>query len=57
VFVVEGADSVCCNSDRCRPFSLVLASLDNMSALKFSNLGMCWMHTCSKVDWMTFRTR
>ena len=57
MFVVEGADSVCCNSDRCRPFSLVLASLDNMSALKFSNLGMCWMHTCSKVDWMTFRTR
>jgi len=57
VFVVEGANSVCCKSDQCRLFSLVLASLDNMSALTFSDLGMCRMHTRSKADWMMFRTR
>ena len=39
VFVIEGADSVCYNSDRWRLFNLVLASLDNMSALTFSDLG------------------
>jgi len=50
VFVVDGADSVCCKRDLCRLFSLVLASLDNMSALTFSGMGMCWMHTCSKAD-------
>jgi len=57
VFVVEGADSVCCKSDQCRFFSLVLASLDNMLALTFSDMGMCWMYTHSKADWMTFQTR
>jgi len=57
VFVMEGVDSVCCKSDRCWLFSLVLASLDNMSAPTFSDLGMCWMQTCSKADWMTFQTR
>ena len=50
VFVVDGADSVCCKMDLCRLFNLVLASLDNMSALTFSVLGMCWMHTRSKAD-------
>jgi len=30
VFVMEGADSVCCKSDQWRLFSLVFASLDNM---------------------------
>ena len=54
---MEGADSVCCKSDRWRLFNLVLASLDNMSTLTFSDLGMCWMQPCSKADWMTFRTR
>jgi len=39
VFVVKGADSVCCKRDLCRLFSLVLASLDNMSALTFLDLG------------------
>jgi len=48
VFVMEGADRVCCKSDRWRFFTLVLASLDNMSALTFLDLGMCWMQTCSK---------
>ena len=43
MFVMEGADSVCCKSDRWWLFSLVLASLDNMSALTFLDLGMCWM--------------
>ena len=57
MFVVEGADSVCCKSDQCRFFSLVLASLDNMLALTFSDMGMCWMYTHSKADWMTFQTR
>jgi len=41
VFVVEGANSVCYKRDRCRVFSLVLTSLDNMSALTFSDWGMC----------------
>jgi len=57
VVFMEGADSVCCKSDRWRLFNLVLASLDNMSTLTFSDLGMCWMQPCSKADWMTFRTR
>jgi len=39
VFVVDDADSVCCKRDLCQLFSLVLASLDNMSALTFSVLG------------------
>jgi len=57
VFVMEGTDSVCCKSDRCRLFSLVLANLDNMSALTFSYLVMCWMYSHPKVDWMMFQTR
>jgi len=57
VFVMEGVDSVCCNSDRWRCFNLVLASFDNMSALMFLDLGMCWMQTCSKADLTTFQTR
>jgi len=48
VFVMEGADNVCCNSDRWRLFNLVQASLDDISALMFSDLGMCWMQTWSK---------
>ena len=47
MFVVDDADSVCCKRDMCQLFSLVLTSLDNMSALTFSVLGMCWMHTRS----------
>jgi len=39
VLVMEGAGSFCCNRDRCRLFNLVLASLDNMSTLTFSDLG------------------
>jgi len=54
---MEGEDSVCCNSDRWRLFNLVLASLDRMSALIFSDLGMCWMRTWSKADWTTVQTR
>jgi len=50
VFVVDGADSVCYKRDLCGLFSLVLASLYSMSALTFSVLGMCWMHTRSKAD-------
>ena len=50
VLVMEGADNVCCNRDRWRLFNLVLASLDNMSALMFSDLEMCWMWTCSKAN-------
>ena len=57
MFVVESADSVCCKSDRCQLFSLVLPSLDNTSALTFFDLGMCWMYTRSKAYWMTFQTR
>jgi len=53
---MERASSVCYNRDRCWIFNLVLISLDNMSALTFSNLGMCCIRTCSKADWMTFRT-
>ena len=30
MFVMEGADSVCCKSDKWHLFRLVLASLDNM---------------------------
>jgi len=45
---MEGADNVCCNSDRWRLFNLVQASLDDISALMFSDLGMCWMQTWSK---------
>jgi len=41
MFNVDGAYSVCCKRDLCRLLSLVLASLDNMSALTFSVLGMC----------------
>ena len=57
MFVMEGADNVCCKSDQWRLFSLVLTSLDNMSTLTFADMGMCWMQTCSKADWMTFQTR
>jgi len=57
VCVMEGADNVWCNNDRWRLFRLVLANLVNMSALTFLDLGMCWMWTCSKADWTTFRTR
>ena len=57
MFVVVGADNVCCKRDLCRLFSLVLASLDSMSTLTFSLLGMCWTHTRSKAYWMTLRTR
>jgi len=57
VFVIEGVDNVCCNRDRWQIFNLVLANLDRMSALILSVLGMCSMRTCSKVDWMTARTR
>jgi len=57
VCVMEGADSVYCNNDRWRLFSLVLASLENMSALTFSDLRMCWMRTCSKAGWTTFWTK
>ena len=57
VFVMEGAGNVCCNRDQWRLFNLVLASLDKMSALMLLVLGMCWMQTWSKADWMTARTR
>jgi len=57
VFVMEGVDSVCCKGDQWWLFSSMLASLDNISALTFSDLRMCWMQTCSKAYWMTFRTR
>ena len=39
VFVMEGVDKVCCNRDRWRLFSLVLANLERMSALMLSVLG------------------
>ena len=39
MFVMDGANNVCCKRDMCQLFSLVLASLDNMSALTFSLLG------------------
>jgi len=42
MFVVDGADYVYCKKDLCQLFSLLLASLDRMSALTFSLLGMCW---------------
>jgi len=57
MFVVDGADSVCCKRDLCQLFSLVLASLDSLSALTFSLLGMCWTHTLSKAYWMILLTR
>ena len=57
VFVMEGVDSVCCNRDRWWLFNLVLANFDKMSALMLSVLGMFWMRTWSKADWMTTRTR
>jgi len=50
MFVVDGADNFCCKRDLCWLFSLVVASLDSMSALTFSLLGICWMHTRSKAD-------
>jgi len=50
VFVMEGVDSVYCNRDRWRLFNLVLASLDRMSALMLSVLGMCSMRNWSKAD-------
>jgi len=57
MFVVDGADSVCCRRDLCLPLSLVLASLDKTSACTFSPLGMCWMRTLSKPDFMILRIR
>ena len=56
MFVVEGMDNVCYKRDWCQLFSLVLASLDNMSVLTFSGQGMCCMETHSKTDCITFRT-
>ena len=57
MFVIDGADNVCCCRNLCLLFSLVLASLDRISALTFSLLGMCWTHTRLKTDCMTLRTR
>ena len=37
-------------------FQLSVASLDRMSALTFSLLGMSWTHTRSKADLMTLQT-
>jgi len=45
MFVIDGADNVYCRRDLCRLFNLVLSSLDRISALTFSLLGMCWTHT------------
>jgi len=41
MLVIDGVGNVCCKRDLCQLLSLVLASLDNMSALTFSVLGMC----------------
>jgi len=56
MFVVDGADNVCCKKDLCWLFSLVLASLDRMSTLTFLLLGMCLTHRRSKAIWMTLQT-
>jgi len=57
MFVIDGVDNVCCRRDLCLLFSLMLGSLDRISALTFSLLDMCWTHTRSKADWMTLQTR
>jgi len=57
MFVIHGPDKVCCRRDLCLLFNLVLSSLDRISTLTFSLLGMCWTHTRSKSNWMTLRTR
>jgi len=57
MFVVDGADNICCRRDLCLPLSLVLASLDNTFARTFYPLGMCWMCTQSKPDCMMLQTK
>jgi len=57
MFVIDGANNVYCSRDLCLLFSLVLASLDRISALTFSLLGICWTHTRLKADCMMFWTR
>jgi len=57
MFVMDGVDSICCSIDLCLLLSLVLASFDRTSARSFSFLGMCWIHTRSKLDCMTLQTR
>jgi len=41
MFIIDGTDNVRCRRDLCLLFNLVLASLDRISALTFSLLGMC----------------
>ena len=38
MFVVKGADSVYCKRDRCRHFSLVLASLDELPRCRTTSI-------------------
>jgi len=57
MFVIDGVDNVCWSRDLCLLFSFVLASLDRISALTFSLLGMYWTHTWSKAYWMKLRTK
>jgi len=57
MFVIDGANNVCCKRDLYLFFNLVLASLDKILVLTFSLLRMCWMHTRSKADWMTLQTK
>jgi len=57
MFVVEGAANVCCRRDLCRPFCFVLANLDKASARVLSPLGICYIFTSSKPDFMMLRSR
>jgi len=41
MFVIDGADSVCCRRDLCLPLSLVLATFYRTSARTFSLIGIC----------------
>jgi len=54
---MEGVDNVCCNRDQWRPFNLVLANLERMSALMLSVLGMSSMQTRSKANLIIVQTR
>jgi len=49
MFVMDGADNICCSNDLCLPLSLVLASFERTSAQHFRLLG-CAEYILSQIQ-------
>jgi len=56
MFVVEGATNFCYSKDLYCPLCFVLASLDKASTRTFCPIGICYILTFSKPNFMIFRT-